>query len=105
MEKGKRKHPFKISVRPKGLCTAVLWEKVRILGIKMSMAEFFKRVGVSRSTIIGVNKQLGTSDISEAKPKPKVKVGSKPKPEPKVRPKTKSETQSKTLKQKLDKTR
>ncbi len=58
VEKGKRKHPFRISARPEGLCTAVLWMRVRVLDLPMSMTEFSKRIGVSRPTMIGASKQL-----------------------------------------------
>ena len=66
MGSGKRSHPFRISARPVSLCASLLWMKVRDLGIAMSMAKFSKRVGVSRSTIIGVNKQLNPVDLPKS---------------------------------------
>ena len=59
----KRSRPFRISARPASLCASSLWTRVRNLGIAMTITEFTKKVGISRSTIIEVNKQLDPGDI------------------------------------------
>ena len=67
VEDGKRSHPFRILARPVSLCASLLWMRVRDLGIAMSMVKFPEKVGVPRSTIIGVNKQLDSGDISKVR--------------------------------------
>ena len=95
VEKGGRRHSFRISARPEGLCATLLWMRVKDQRIAMSMVKFSEKVSVPRSTIIGVSKQLDTGDISKAKrakpqSKPKPKVESKPKPQSKPKPKVES---------------
>ncbi len=120
VEDGKRNHPFRISARPVSLCASLLWMRLRDLGRAMSIVKFSEKVGVSRSTIIGVNKQLDSSDISKAKRSEsktkKLKAKSRPKAKPQTeakrsesetkKPKARSQPKAKPQpKRKLDKTR
>ncbi len=69
VEKGKRKRLFRISVRPKGLCAALLWREVLIRKLPMTMAGFSRKIGVPRVTIIGSFRQLDDySDLHVSKP-------------------------------------
>ncbi len=84
VEKGKRKHPVRVSARPEGLCAAVLWMRVRVLDLPMSMTEFSKRIGVSRPTIIGASKQLdGYETIQARRPGRPRKASPQSEPKPK----------------------
>ena len=56
-ERGRR-CSFRISVRPKGLCAALLWREVLIRKLSLNMTEFSKKIGVDRTTILCVFKQL-----------------------------------------------
>ena len=58
VEKGKRKRLFRVSARPKGLCAVLLWREVLIRKLPLNMTEFSKKIGVDRTTILCVFKQL-----------------------------------------------
>ncbi len=58
VEEGKRKHPFRVSARPKGICAALLWKEVLVHGLPITMAGFSRKNSVPRTTIIGAFKQL-----------------------------------------------
>ena len=58
VKEGKRKHPFRVSARPEGLCTALLWKEVLVHKLPITMARFSRKISVPRTTIIGVFKQL-----------------------------------------------
>ena len=60
-KKVKRGSPIRCQTR--SLCAAVLWEKVKSL-YPMSMAEFAKRVGVSKPTIINTCKKMRQIDLN-----------------------------------------
>ena len=57
----KRGSPIRCQTR--SLCAAVLWEKIKSL-YPMSMAEFAKRVGVSKPTIINTCKKMRKIDLN-----------------------------------------
>ena len=59
----KVKHGSPIRCQTHSLCAAVLWEKVKSL-YPMSMAEFAKRVGVSKPTIINTCKKMRQIDLN-----------------------------------------
>ena len=58
INEGKRKHPFRVSASPKGLCAALLWKEVLVHKIPITMAGFSRKISVPRTTIIGAFKQL-----------------------------------------------
>ncbi len=60
-KKVKRGSPIQCQTR--SLCAAVLWEKIKLL-YPMSMAEFAKRVGVSKPTIINTRKKMRQIDLN-----------------------------------------
>ncbi len=60
-KKAKRNSPIQSQTR--SLCAAVLWEKVKSL-YPISMAEFAKRVGVSKPTIINTCKKMRQIDLN-----------------------------------------
>ena len=60
-KKVKRGSPIRCQTR--SFCAAVLWEKVKSL-YPMSMAEFAKRVGVSKPTIINRCKKMRQIDLN-----------------------------------------
>ena len=49
---------FRISARPEGLCTALLWRELLIREVPMTMLEFSKRIKVDRMTISTVFRRL-----------------------------------------------
>ena len=61
-KKAKRGSPIRCQTR--SLCAAVLWEKVKSLYPTISMAEFAKRVGVSKPTIINTCKKMRQIDLN-----------------------------------------
>ncbi len=63
VRKGSRRHPLRISARPKGLCAALLWREVLIHKLPLTMAGFSRKIGVPRTTILGVFKQLDDYSI------------------------------------------
>ena len=44
VKKGKRRHPFRVSARPKGLCAALLWKEVLAHKIPITMAGFSRKI-------------------------------------------------------------
>ena len=58
IRKGERKHHFRVSARPKGLCAALLWREALVHKLSLTMAGFSRKVGVPRTTILGAFKQL-----------------------------------------------
>ncbi len=58
VKEGKRRHPFRVSARPKGLCAALLWREVLVHKLPITMAGFSRKISVPRTTIIGAFKQL-----------------------------------------------
>jgi hypothetical protein len=58
IRKGERKHHFRVSARPKGLCAALLWREALVHKLPLTMAGFSREIGVLRATIVGVFKQL-----------------------------------------------
>ena len=48
-DRGRRR--FRVSASPKGLCAALLWRKILLRKISMTMLEFSKRTKVDRMTI------------------------------------------------------
>ena len=58
IKEGKRKHPFRVSARPEGLCAALLWKEVLVHKLPITMAGFSRKISVPRTTIIGAFEQL-----------------------------------------------
>ncbi len=58
VRKGGRRHSFRISVRPRGLCATLLWREVSIRKLPLNITEFSKKIGVPRTTVLCVFKQL-----------------------------------------------
>ncbi len=58
IKEGKRKHPFRVSARPEGLCAALLWRETLVHKLPITMAGFSRKIGVPRTTILGAFKQL-----------------------------------------------
>ncbi len=58
VKEGKRKHPFRVSARPEGICAALLWREVLVHKLPITMAGFSREISVPRTTIIGAFKQL-----------------------------------------------
>ncbi len=56
-KKGRKRH-FVIGCQNRSLCAAVLWKKVKSLGLQMTIDEFSNRCGVSKATNINVYNQL-----------------------------------------------
>ena len=46
IKEGTRKHPFRVSARPKGLCAALLWKEVLVHKIPITMAGFSRKISV-----------------------------------------------------------
>ncbi len=63
VEEGKRKHSFRVSARPKGLCAALLWKEVLVHRQPITMAGFSRKMSVPRTTIIGAFKQLDDYNV------------------------------------------
>ncbi len=63
VEEGKRRHPFRISARPEGLCAALLWRESLIHKLPLTMARFSREINVPRTTIMGAFKQLDDYDV------------------------------------------
>ena len=70
VRKGGRRRSFRISARPRGLCATLLWREVLICKLPLNITEFSKRIGVPRTTVLCVFKQL-----DEYKNFPPSKVG------------------------------
>ena len=58
VRKGGRRRSFRISARPRGLCATLLWREVLIRKLPLNLTDFSKRIGVPRTTILCVFKQL-----------------------------------------------
>ena len=58
VEEGKRKHPFRVSARPEGLCAALLWREALVHKLPLTMTGFSREIDVPRTTIVGAFKQL-----------------------------------------------
>ena len=63
IKEGKRKHPFRVSARPEGLCAALLWKEVLVHKQPITMAGFLRKISVLRTTIIGAFKQLDDYNV------------------------------------------
>ena len=63
VEEGKRRHPFRISAHPEGLCAALLGRESLIHKLPLTMARFSREINVPRTTIMGVFKQLDDYDV------------------------------------------
>ena len=58
VKKGNRRHPFRVSARPEGLCAALLWRERLVHKLPITMFGFSGEISVPRTTIIGAFKQL-----------------------------------------------
>ena len=58
VRKGGRRRSFRISARPRGLCATLLWREVLIRKLPLNITDFSKRIGVPRTTVLCVFKQL-----------------------------------------------
>ncbi len=58
VRKGGRRRSFRISARPRGLCATLLWREVLIRKLPLNITEFSKKIGVPRTTVLCVFKQL-----------------------------------------------
>ncbi len=58
VSKGGRRRSFRISARPRGLCATLLWREVLIRKLPLNITDFSKRIGVPRTTVLCVFKQL-----------------------------------------------
>ncbi len=75
VEEGKRKHLFRISARPEGLCAALIWREILIQKLHFTMSGFSKKNDVKRVTILAAFRQLDDyNDLHVSKPgRPKKK--------------------------------
>ena len=46
VEEGKKKHYFRISSRPEGLCAALIWREMLIHYSQLTMSEFSRKINV-----------------------------------------------------------
>ncbi len=76
VEEGKRKHYFRVSSRPEGLCAALIWREMLIHNSQLNMSGFSRKIGVKRSTILAAFGQLDDyDDLHVSKPgRPKKKM-------------------------------
>ncbi len=76
VEEGKRKHYFRVSSRPEGLCAALIWREMLIRNSQLNMSGFSRKIGVKRSTILAAFGQLDDyDDLHVSKPgRPKKKM-------------------------------
>ncbi len=58
VKEGRRRHPLRVSARPKGLCAVLLGKEVLVHKLPITMAGFSRKISVPRTTIIGAFKQL-----------------------------------------------
>ena len=58
VRKGGRRRSFRISARPRGLCATLLWREVLIRKLPLNITEFLRKIGVPRTTVLCVFKQL-----------------------------------------------
>ena len=58
VREGGRRRSFRISARPKSLCATLLWREVLIRKLPLNITELSKKIGVDRTTILCVFKQL-----------------------------------------------
>ncbi len=69
VKEGKRKHPFRVSARPEGLCAVLIWREVLIQNLQFTMSEFSRKIDVKRVTILAAFKQLDDyDDLHVSKP-------------------------------------
>ena len=76
VEEGKRKHYFRVSARPEGLCAALIWREMLIHNSQLTMSGFSRKIDVKRVTILATFKQSDDyDDLHVSKPgRPKKKL-------------------------------